>query len=83
MYEISIRIEMSKLDMDSCYSCNKSLSPDKPGSSKFPCPNCGGLIVRCNDCRRLSNNYICPSCEFEGPKIYDKLIGTRFIDQDI
>ena len=28
---------------------------------------CGGMIIRCSECRRLSNGYKCPSCNFEGP----------------
>ncbi|TFF63463.1 MAG: hypothetical protein EU521_01605, partial [Promethearchaeota archaeon] len=43
-------------------------SPDDVGSVKFRCPNCGDVvIVRCNKCRNIENNYTCPACGFEGP----------------
>ncbi|MHA2501692.1 MAG: zinc finger domain-containing protein [Candidatus Kariarchaeaceae archaeon] len=57
----------AKIETDSCYSCNKIVSPTQTGSSKFYCPQCGGMIIRCAECRRLSNTYTCPSCNFEGP----------------
>ena len=57
----------SKIELEYCYSCNKTISPTVPGSVKFACPKCGGLIIRCSECRRLSNKYNCPSCDFEGP----------------
>lgn len=55
------------LETESCYSCNKIVSPAKKGAAKFFCPQCGGMIIRCSECRRLSNGYKCPSCNFEGP----------------
>ncbi|MHA2250570.1 MAG: zinc finger domain-containing protein [Candidatus Kariarchaeaceae archaeon] len=64
---LSENVASSKIEMDYCYSCNRALSPDTVGSTRFPCPNCGGLIIRCSDCRRLSNGYVCPGCEFQGP----------------
>ncbi|MDH5401986.1 MAG: zinc finger domain-containing protein [Candidatus Heimdallarchaeota archaeon] len=56
-----------RIETDYCYSCNKNLPASSTGIAKFPCPNCGGRIIRCSECRRLSNNYTCPGCDFEGP----------------
>ncbi|MCF6192452.1 MAG: zinc finger domain-containing protein [Candidatus Hydrothermae bacterium] len=58
---------MSAIQLDSCFSCNRTLSPVKRGSSRFPCPQCGARIMRCADCSRASNTYVCPGCDFTGP----------------
>ncbi|MCL5011374.1 MAG: zinc finger domain-containing protein [Candidatus Marsarchaeota archaeon] len=36
---------------------------------KFQCPgeNCTETIIRCEDCRKTGNAYVCSSCGFEGP----------------
>ncbi|MCY3412257.1 MAG: RNA-binding protein [Candidatus Heimdallarchaeota archaeon] len=57
----------AKIVLDSCFSCNRTISPTKQGSARFPCPSCGAKIIRCTDCRRISNPYKCPGCEFTGP----------------
>ena len=45
----------------------KSLANDK-GSTSFPCPNCGKVIIqRTRKERELGVKYVCPSCGFEGP----------------
>ena len=50
-----------------CTSCGKRVSYEK-GVVAFKCPNCGeAVIVRCNTCRRQSNEYVCPNCGFVGP----------------
>ncbi|WP_081472291.1 HVO_2753 family zinc finger protein [Methanothrix harundinacea] len=48
-----------------CMSCGVTLIG--PGGARFPCPNCGEIIIRCNKCRKQSNPYTCPSCGFLGP----------------
>ncbi len=36
--------------------------------SVFPCPDCGKeKIIRCKDCRKISNPYKCPGCGKMGP----------------
>ncbi len=50
-----------------CTTCKRNVISDE-GWVKFKCPNCGEeTIVRCSQCRRLSNPYVCPKCGFEGP----------------
>lgn len=48
-----------------CMSCGIPLMGID--SVKFPCPDCGEVISRCNRCRKQSNPYKCPNCGFEGP----------------
>ncbi|MCF3652683.1 MAG: zinc finger domain-containing protein [Aigarchaeota archaeon] len=50
-----------------CTSCKKPIEPHEH-AVKFPCPNCGKVIIwRCRLCRELAKPYICPSCGFMGP----------------
>ena len=50
-----------------CSSCGESVVGQE-GFVKFPCPACGeGTIIRYNKCKKLSNNYKCSICNFEGP----------------
>jgi len=49
--------------MDKCISCDKK-SLD---SVKFHCPKCKNEIMRCNKCRSLSIDYVCPKCGYRGP----------------
>ncbi|MHC1631699.1 MAG: HVO_2753 family zinc finger protein [Methanotrichaceae archaeon] len=51
--------------LNKCISCGITLVGS--GGVTFPCPNCGEIISRCNKCRKQSNSYKCPNCEFEGP----------------
>lgn len=51
--------------MEKCTSCNVELDQD---FTKFKCPNCGkATIVRCNRCKSISKEYVCPACGFIGP----------------
>ncbi|KXB00440.1 RNA-binding protein [candidate division MSBL1 archaeon SCGC-AAA261C02] len=53
--------------MPTCTSCNRDVGQDGRATN-FPCPNCGEAeIWRCEKCRRLSNQYVCPNCGFTGP----------------
>ncbi|MBD3389346.1 RNA-binding protein [Candidatus Micrarchaeota archaeon] len=45
-----------------CSICGK-LTKD---FAEFPCPECGKPIVRCDQCRKTRNKYVC-ECGFEGP----------------
>ncbi|MEM7819414.1 MAG: zinc finger domain-containing protein [Candidatus Aenigmatarchaeota archaeon] len=50
-----------------CTSCNINLITEE-NYARFKCPVCmKAEIVRCENCRRSSNIYICPECGFEGP----------------
>ena len=49
-----------------CTSCGKGLN--EPGTTFFPCPNCGEVeIGRCMNCRDQSVKYVCSNCGFVGP----------------
>jgi predicted RNA-binding Zn-ribbon protein involved in translation (DUF1610 family) len=50
-----------------CSSCGTSVLAKKSWV-KFKCPSCGETeIVRCYNCKVLSNKYKCSKCGFEGP----------------
>ncbi len=50
-----------------CTSCRENVVSEER-FTKFRCPMCGKAeIIRCARCRKSSNIYICPECEFEGP----------------
>ena len=50
-----------------CSSCGVNVLNQK-NWVEFGCPDCGKTrIVRCEKCRKLSNNYECGSCNFIGP----------------
>ena len=46
-----------------CVSCNKETIK----SIKFPCPEWGTQLMRCEKCRTLSIEYGCQKCEYRGP----------------
>lgn len=51
--------------MEKCTSCNVEVEQD---FTKFKCPKCGkATIVRCNRCKSISKEYVCPECGFIGP----------------
>ncbi|HLC45501.1 MAG TPA: zinc finger domain-containing protein [archaeon] len=48
-----------------CSSCGSSVLNKY---TEFKCPGCGkNEIVRCEKCRRLTNEYKCKDCGFSGP----------------
>ncbi|MFC2143576.1 zinc finger domain-containing protein [Candidatus Aenigmatarchaeota archaeon] len=50
-----------------CTTCKKNLVSED-NFTKFKCPCCNKTyIYRCGQCRRQSNIYKCPECDFEGP----------------
>ena len=50
-----------------CSSCKVRID-NVEGSTRFKCPNCGGVeIVRCSNCREIGAKYKCTKCGFEGP----------------
>ncbi len=50
-----------------CSTCGTSLLGQED-FVKFGCPECGEtIIMRCRQCRKLSNPYRCEKCGFEGP----------------
>ncbi len=51
--------------MDKCISCGNALVGS--GAVIFECPNDSTKIGRCARCKKLSINYKCPTCGFEGP----------------
>jgi len=56
-----------RLKMPTCNWCGKIISSSEE-AVKFPCPNCGGLIIwRCEKCRVFGRPYKCPKCGFMGP----------------
>ncbi len=59
---------ISRMELElKCTTCKRNVIAEE-GWVKFPCPNCGEtIIVRCSQCRRLSNPYKCEKCGFEGP----------------
>jgi len=53
--------------MPRCFCCNRPIPPGDL-AVKFPCPNCGKIVIwRCSTCRSLSRPYKCPVCGFAGP----------------
>ena len=48
-----------------CITCGAYILP-KSNATKFPCPECGKIIVRCARCRELARKYTC-ECGFTGP----------------
>ena len=50
---------------EKCISCGVALTG--VGGTRFPCPNCGTVIARCNKCKKQSNVYTCKACGFAGP----------------
>lgn len=59
--------ESASLQMPICTSCNRPIPPGTD-ATKFPCPNCGEIIIwRCAKCRKFGRTYRCPSCGFVGP----------------
>ena len=48
-----------------CVSCGINVSGTN--AARFKCPDCGEQIYRCSKCRKQSNLYQCPGCEFTGP----------------
>lgn len=50
--------------MKVCSSCGRNSIE----CVEFPCPSCAKVrIVRCNDCRKNENKYVCKECGFKGP----------------
>ena len=49
-----------------CISCKTKITNDTK-STKFPCPECGEIIIRCGKCRKLGTKWICKNCGTEGP----------------
>ncbi|MCK4883930.1 MAG: RNA-binding protein [Candidatus Diapherotrites archaeon] len=48
-----------------CTTCNREVTNDY---IELKCPNCNkAVIIRCMQCRELSNTYVCPECGFQGP----------------
>ncbi|HII51459.1 MAG TPA: DUF1610 domain-containing protein [Halobacteriales archaeon] len=48
-----------------CVSCGISISG--VNATSFECPNGDTIISRCAKCKKQSNRYQCPDCNFEGP----------------
>ncbi|MEM0042734.1 MAG: zinc finger domain-containing protein [Thermofilaceae archaeon] len=58
---------MSELRLPVCSSCRRPIAPYSRGV-RFRCPNCGEVdIWRCEKCRKLVIQYVCPKCGFVGP----------------
>ncbi len=50
-----------------CGSCGMNVRAKK-NFVRFMCPECGeGEIIRCFNCKMLSNKYECGKCSFVGP----------------
>ena len=51
-----------------CTSCGAPLEAEE-AKVEFPCPTkgCKGRIGRCKRCKKLSRQYTCPECGFQGP----------------
>jgi len=53
------------MEVPTCVSCGVYVEAGG-GNVRFPCPECGELIVRCRRCRKLGRRYAC-ECGFSGP----------------
>jgi predicted RNA-binding Zn-ribbon protein involved in translation (DUF1610 family) len=50
-----------------CSTCGVDVLAKK-NFVKFSCPNCAEeTIIRCSNCKQLSNKYVCGKCQFTGP----------------
>jgi len=50
-----------------CSICNVDVLA-RENFVRFMCPNCGETeIIRCYNCKVLSNKYKCDKCNFVGP----------------
>jgi predicted RNA-binding Zn-ribbon protein involved in translation (DUF1610 family) len=55
------------ITLATCTSCGKPIPP-RAEATKFPCPDCGEIIIRrCVRCRKFGRPYKCPKCGFTGP----------------
>ncbi|MDH5450172.1 MAG: zinc finger domain-containing protein [Candidatus Bathyarchaeota archaeon] len=55
------------ITIPTCTSCHRTIPPETE-ATKFPCPNCGEIIIwRCSRCRKFGRPYKCPKCGFTGP----------------
>ncbi|HYB84937.1 MAG TPA: zinc finger domain-containing protein [archaeon] len=53
--------------MPTCTWCSRTILPGE-GAVKFPCPNCGEVIIwRDEKCRMFGRPYRCVKCGFTGP----------------
>ncbi|MEM3427380.1 MAG: zinc finger domain-containing protein [Nitrososphaerales archaeon] len=60
-------IAMSQIQLPTCTSCNKPITPGEE-AVKFYCPECGAVLIwRCEKCRIFFRPYKCVNCGFEGP----------------
>jgi predicted RNA-binding Zn-ribbon protein involved in translation (DUF1610 family) len=48
-----------------CVSCGIDVTGEN--AARFPCPDCGTEIARCETCRQQSTLYECDECGFRGP----------------
>jgi len=48
-----------------CVTCGINVTGTN--AAKFRCPVCDQQIHRCAKCRKQSNQYDCPECDFRGP----------------
>jgi hypothetical protein len=48
-----------------CVSCGVNIAG--MSAAQFACPVCDAAIARCATCRKQSNLYECPECDFVGP----------------
>ena len=48
-----------------CVSCGVNIAG--MSAAQFECPVCDAAIARCATCRKQSNLYECPACNFVGP----------------
>jgi len=58
----------SNIELPACSCCHRHIMPNDK-CVKFECPNCDSkkTIWRCESCREAVRDYICPSCNFQGP----------------
>jgi predicted RNA-binding Zn-ribbon protein involved in translation (DUF1610 family) len=54
------------MEVEKCTSCGKNLAAAE-SFVEFECPDCDEDLARCERCKKLSNEYSCPSCGFSGP----------------
>ncbi|MFB6114956.1 MAG: zinc finger domain-containing protein [Candidatus Nanohalobium sp.] len=54
------------MEVEECTSCGRNLEAADTFVI-FDCPDCGTPIARCDRCKKLSSDYECDECGFEGP----------------
>ncbi|NOR85480.1 DUF1610 domain-containing protein [archaeon] len=55
------------MSVGNCTSCGATITTAKK-FTKFVCPGCNEeKLLRCENCKKTANTYVCKKCGFSGP----------------